>query len=51
MKDIAENKKWNISFFVASSFIDDLYDKLHNIGLLQLYDRESIVNPSPSKIF
>lgn len=51
MKGIAENKKGNISFLMASSFIDALYEKPHKIGSLKIYDSESIVNPTPSKTF
>lgn len=44
MKDLAEKKKWNIPFLVASSFTDVLYEKSHKIGSLKLYDGESIQN-------
>lgn len=51
MKDIAENKKGNISSLISSSYIDILYEKLHKIGSLKLHDGESIVNLTPSKTF
>lgn len=51
MKDIAENKKGNISFLMASFFIDILYDKSHKMGSLKLYDGENTANLTPSKTF